>query len=183
MPTIGVSVVVINNLGQILLTKRTDLPVWCLPGGGIEHGESIAQAAIREVHEETGLDIVLTRLVGLYSRPKWANGGDHAVLFTAFPTTEIFTPQEAEVADIGYFEPSELPQMLLWWQRYYIRDALVGLGGAVAKTLDITWPFEPGLTAQQIHDKEMRGEIPAETLSYLFVEPATNKEVREVGHE
>ncbi|HLZ55533.1 MAG TPA: NUDIX domain-containing protein [Ktedonosporobacter sp.] len=54
--------VVIDN-GQILLIQREDFKVWALPGGQIEAGESVAQAAIREVREETGIEVELTSLV------------------------------------------------------------------------------------------------------------------------
>ncbi len=62
---LGVTVAVIDE-DRILLTKREDFEVWCLPGGGVDPGESVAQAAIREAREETGLEVQLTRLVGIY---------------------------------------------------------------------------------------------------------------------
>src|SRR5829696_4121412 len=61
MPSFGVIVAIMNN-GKILLTKREDFEVWCLLGGGVEDGESLAKAAIREAKEETGLDVELTGL-------------------------------------------------------------------------------------------------------------------------
>ena len=54
---------------KILLTRRSDNGRWCLPGGGIEPGESAAEAAIREVREEVGLEVRIKRLVGVYSSP------------------------------------------------------------------------------------------------------------------
>jgi 8-oxo-dGTP pyrophosphatase MutT (NUDIX family) len=54
---------------QILLTRRTDNGQWCLPGGGMDPGESAAECAAREVREETGLEVQITRLVGVYSDP------------------------------------------------------------------------------------------------------------------
>ena len=81
MAGLAVNVAVIHE-GKILLTQREDFETWILPSGGVEDGESIAQAAIRETKEETGLDVELTRLVGIYSR--LSNMAQfHAVLFSA----------------------------------------------------------------------------------------------------
>ncbi len=54
---------------RILLTRRADNGRWCLPGGVVEAGESVAKACEREVQEETGLQVEVTRLVGVYSSP------------------------------------------------------------------------------------------------------------------
>jgi ADP-ribose pyrophosphatase YjhB (NUDIX family) len=64
------STVVFNDSrDKILLTRRSDNGRWCLPGGHFEAGESVAEAAVRETKEETGLDIEVVRLVGVYSDP------------------------------------------------------------------------------------------------------------------
>jgi ADP-ribose pyrophosphatase YjhB (NUDIX family) len=60
---------------KILLTRRQDNRRWCLPGGGIEPGESAAEGAIRETREEVGLDVYVKRLVGVYSNP------DHLLVY------------------------------------------------------------------------------------------------------
>jgi 8-oxo-dGTP diphosphatase len=155
MPTIGVDVAIYNQDGHVLLTRRTDFPLWCLPGGRLEDGESIAQAAIREVYEETGLTIKLVRLVGIYSRPQWRQGGDHVIVFVGQTVGGILTPQESEVADLRYFEPHQLPDEMLWWQRCYIKDASAGIGGSVAKTLDVVWPvdIEPSVAVASFHER------------------------------
>ncbi len=62
---IGVSVVVVNRRGEILLTQRQDLGNWVFPGGGIEKEEPIEKAAVREVKEETGVKVRIERLVGV----------------------------------------------------------------------------------------------------------------------
>lgn len=66
----AVSVVVPDDRGRILLIHRTDNKYWSIPGGGMEPGESIREAAVREVKEETGLDCEITSLVGIYSNPR-----------------------------------------------------------------------------------------------------------------
>jgi len=54
---------------RILLTQREDNGRWCLPGGGMDPGESAAEACVREVLEETGLEVRVTKLVGVYTTP------------------------------------------------------------------------------------------------------------------
>ncbi len=67
---LGCSAVIFDAARQnILLTQRTDNGQWCLPGGRIEPGESISEACAREVLEETGLVVKITRLNGIYSDP------------------------------------------------------------------------------------------------------------------
>lgn len=70
------SAIVTDEQGRVLLVKRRDNTLWALPGGGHDIGESIEQTAIREVKEETGLDVEVTGLVGIYTNPA------HVVAFT-----------------------------------------------------------------------------------------------------
>ncbi|MEO3875330.1 NUDIX domain-containing protein [Nonomuraea sp. B12E4] len=65
----SVNVVVTNKAGELLLIRRSDNDNWALPGGAIDLGESIPQAAIRETLEETGIACEITGLVGTYSDP------------------------------------------------------------------------------------------------------------------
>ena len=63
------TVVTRNAQGSVLLIRRTDNQLWALPGGAMEFGESVRQTAVREVHEETGLDVKISGLVGIYTDP------------------------------------------------------------------------------------------------------------------
>ena len=54
---------------RILLTRREDNNRWCLPGGGMDPGESAAEACERELLEETGLEVRVTKLIGVYTTP------------------------------------------------------------------------------------------------------------------
>jgi glycerol 3-phosphatase-2 len=119
---LGANIAVVED-GQILLTKREDLEIWCLPGGHVDAGESIAETAIREAREETGLEVQLTRLVGIYSEPNWGGRGMHIILFAARPTGGCLQPQASEVIDLGYFDPHKLPDPLMWWHRQRVADA------------------------------------------------------------
>ena len=64
---LGTSAIIFNGDGKFLLTRREDNGQWCLPGGAVESGESLAEACQREVFEETGLQVRVRRLVGVYS--------------------------------------------------------------------------------------------------------------------
>src|SRR5690349_10574045 len=66
----SVNVIVENDNGQILLIRRSDNGNWALPGGGVDLGESVADAAVREVEEETGITCRISGLVGVYSDPR-----------------------------------------------------------------------------------------------------------------
>jgi ADP-ribose pyrophosphatase YjhB (NUDIX family) len=66
----SVNVVVADEVGRILLIKRTDNGNWALPGGAIDIGESFVGAAVRETLEETGITCEVTGLVGIYNDPK-----------------------------------------------------------------------------------------------------------------
>jgi ADP-ribose pyrophosphatase YjhB (NUDIX family) len=69
---LGCSAVIFDkSRKKVLLTKRADNGLWCLPGGGVEPGENVEEAIIREVAEETGLTVRMLRLVGVYSDPNW----------------------------------------------------------------------------------------------------------------
>jgi ADP-ribose pyrophosphatase YjhB (NUDIX family) len=129
MPGIAVNVAVIHE-GKILLTKRDDFETWILPSGGVEEGESIAQAALRETKEETGLDVELTRMVGIYSR-LGNMPGVHAVLFTARPTGGEIKCQEGETIAVEWFPFDEIPSPLSIGHKKRIEDALSGASGVV----------------------------------------------------
>lgn len=73
----SVNVVVVNDAGEILMIRRSDNENWAVPGGAIDLGESMTQAAIRETKEESGIDCEITGLVGIYTDPK------HIILYTS----------------------------------------------------------------------------------------------------
>jgi 8-oxo-dGTP diphosphatase len=130
MGNMGANVAIIKD-DKILLTKREDFEVWCLPGGMTEQGESLAQTAIREALEETGLTVELDRLVGVYTRI----GGYtdlHGALFVAHITAGEIQPQVEEVIDTAWFSAEALPENIFWWHVPQIINALNGKGGGVA---------------------------------------------------
>lgn len=65
----GSSAIVVDGENRILLQRRSDSGNWALPGGAMDIGETLAESAIREVKEETGFDVQIQRIVGIYSNP------------------------------------------------------------------------------------------------------------------
>ncbi len=128
MPFVTVCVVVIED-GKVLLTRRSDFHVWCLPSGGVEDGESVTEAAIRETQEESGLEVQLTRMVGIFSRSFETPTG-HAVVFAAAPCGGETRPQPGETLEVRYFSPDEIPAELAFGHRERIQHALAGVHGA-----------------------------------------------------
>ena len=73
----SVNVVVVNDASEVLMIRRSDNDNWAVPGGAIDLGESMTQAAIRETREETGVECQITGIVGIYTDPK------HVILYTS----------------------------------------------------------------------------------------------------
>ena len=130
--SVGAAVAIIADQ-RLLLTKREDFEVWCLPGGQSEAGESMAETAVREAFEETGLAVELTGLVGLHSRLA-GDANSHLAIFAAKPVGGTLDPQAGEVIDIGYFTAEKLPEAMLPWHRLPALNALAGVTGAVYTT-------------------------------------------------
>lgn len=66
----SVTAIVTNDAGEILMIHKTDNDRWALPGGGHDAGESIAETVVREVWEETGVDVGVTGIVGIFTDPR-----------------------------------------------------------------------------------------------------------------
>lgn len=178
---IGVNICIIQN-NKILLTKREDFEVWCVPGGAVDEGESVAQAAIREAREETGLEVKLTRLIGIYSRASWPGAVAHIVSFLAEPVGGDIDPDPKEVIEIGYFGPDEIPADLLTWNRQRILDAFNGVGGGAAWSQELgSSPFIPGISRADLY--RLRDESGLSRRDFYFQtlgKMDTAKETREV---
>lgn len=180
MAGIAVNVAVIHE-GKILLTKREDFETWILPSGGVEEGESVAQAAIRETKEETGLDVELTRLVGIYSRLGYMPGV-HAVLFTAKPIGGVIKCQEGETIAVEWFAFDKIPFPLSIGHKKRIEDAISGVSG-VAVFQEI---MESGQSSAKISRKNLiklrdQSGLPRQAFWEQFVKGITIQEKVEVG--
>lgn len=106
---LGCSASIFDEQGRIFLTRRADNGQWCMPGGGMEPGESVTEACEREVWEETGLRIRVKRLVGVYSHSDqlvvYPDGNKVQIVALHFEA-EIVGGQSTlsnETTDFGYF--------------------------------------------------------------------------------
>lgn len=115
---LGVACAVIDDHERVLLSKRDDLNVWNLPGGRLDSGETLAEAAAREVQEETGVIVHIERPVNLYY---WAGFQRVNVLYAGWPLGGVVLARTHETRDNQYFAPDSLPKML---NEQYVRAAL-----------------------------------------------------------
>lgn len=112
------SAVIFDSTGdKVLLTRRSDNGQWDIPSGGIDPGESAAEACAREVLEETGLVVEVIRLIGVYTTPhriiEYADGNRFQAVtmcFEAVPTGGELTVTY-ETTEFGYFTMGEMERM------------------------------------------------------------------------
>jgi 8-oxo-dGTP diphosphatase len=116
--TPGVAAVIVNDRGEVLLQRRSDDGRWGLPGGAMEPGEEPAETLVREVLEETALEVVPERIVGVYSGPDFRvryDNGDEAMIvsitFACRPVAGEPRVNDDESLEIRYFAPDSLPAM------------------------------------------------------------------------
>jgi 8-oxo-dGTP diphosphatase len=129
-------VVVLDERDRVLLMRRDGEGTWGLPGGGVEAGETWEQAARRECREETGWDVDLRGLLGLYSDPatqiyRYPSGRVvHCVgaVFLGAPRNQAGTP-DGEASELGWFPLDELPAPLFGPDVPVLRDAARRQGG------------------------------------------------------
>ena len=179
MPGVAVNVAVIHD-NKILLTQRDDFETWILPGGGVEEGESVAQAAIRETKEETGLDVELTRLVGIYFR-KSRLFDDHIVLFIAKPAGGEIKCQPGETIAVEWFPFGSIPSPLSVGHERRIADAVSGIGCSVCVTQDIDLPNFPIVDRQELYELRDRSGLSRQDYYLRLLEDGTITEEIEVG--
>jgi len=127
MHTVGASAAIVQD-NQVLLIRRNDLPVWAMPGGGLESDETIKACCAREVQEETGLDVEIDRLVGLYARRRgFSRPMNLTFLFRCHAVGGTLSASD-ETGAVRFWPVQELPRNTLAWHRVFLADA-VNQGG------------------------------------------------------
>ena len=106
-----VDVIVELEPGRVLLVQRRNPPPgWALPGGFVNYGESVETAAIREAREETGLQVTLTELLGVYSVPE-RDPRFHTMSTVFVGRAEGIPVAGDDAAATGLFGEAELPEL------------------------------------------------------------------------
>ena len=134
-PLLTVDIVITSNLEKgepfVLIERANEPPGWALPGGFVDIGETVEQAAIREAKEETSLDVTLTGLLGVYSDPgRDPRGHTVSVVFTASSGGELQAGDDA--ARAGWYGFDDLPvlafdhaQILADYREWLLKQSLL----------------------------------------------------------
>jgi 8-oxo-dGTP pyrophosphatase MutT (NUDIX family) len=135
---VGCSALIFDDTGKkILLTRRTDNGEWCLPGGGLDAGESAEETCMREVWEETGLTVEVVRLIGIYTTPHrvtvYQDG--NRIQYISFSFEARIVAGEPglsdEVTEVSFFAVDEIADLdLMEHHRIRIDDAVANQAAA-----------------------------------------------------
>ncbi len=122
VPTVDV-LIYDPSRGVVLIERRNPPPGWALPGGFVDYGESLEHAAVREALEETGLEVTLTGLLGVYSDPA-RDPRLHTI--SAVYTAQAATPCQPKAGDDAnsahFFPLHALPREIAFDHRRILED-------------------------------------------------------------
>ena len=132
-PKVGCSVAAFDADGRVVLIRRADNGRWALPGGYAEVGSPPSANALREMREETGFDIALERLVGVYDNKSFGSVAAYQFYICCFRgriTSGVATPSK-ETPEVVLTPPDALPENMSLLQRTMLADSVASIGGAV----------------------------------------------------
>ena len=116
---VGSSAVVVDGEGRILLQRRSDSGNWALPGGAMDIGETFGESVVREVKEETGFDVQIERIIGVYSDPGHVFAYDDGEVRQEFNICLACTIVGGELAvssestDVQFVQFDEVPELTM----------------------------------------------------------------------
>ena len=120
IPTVDI-IIEIESIGIVLIKRKNPPHGWALPGGFVDYGESLEEAAVREAKEETDLDVRLIEQFHTYSDPK--RDQRHHSISTVYIAKGKGTPQaKDDAAEIGVFNEPSLPDEIAFDHRCILRD-------------------------------------------------------------
>jgi len=128
----AVAAIVFNNKGEVLLQRRRDVGTWGVISGHVEFGESVTEAILREIQEETATSASIKRLIGIYSSPlsQTYQYIDRTVQYvTSYFEVNLLADipphfSNEETAELRFFSPDAIPDELALVNPYWLQDAL-----------------------------------------------------------
>ena len=128
----AVAAAIFNDNGEILLQKRKDVNKWCVISGHVEFGETIENAILREIEEETNVKATIVRLIGVYSSPgsqTYFYRNKTVQYITSYfeaKLTETICPNfsNKETRELKFFNPENIPGDLALIHSNWLTDAL-----------------------------------------------------------
>ena len=115
----SVTAVVVDDTGDLLLVHKTDNDLWALPGGGVDPGESVSEAVLREVLEETGMDVEVVRLSGVYTNPRHVMAYDDGEVRQQFSLCFVARllggtlTTSSETSEVAFVPPERLDDLTI----------------------------------------------------------------------
>ena len=110
--------IVQDSAGRVLFIRRRDNGEWAMPAGSIELGETISECLVREVREETGLEVRSAELMGVYSDPRFSSPTAYGDVYQLFNLTFVVREWEGELVqetdetiDARFYGPGEYPDL------------------------------------------------------------------------
>ena len=123
---LGAAAAIFDEHGRVLLVKHSYGRLnWEIPGGAVERGEGVVDAAVREVHEETGLHVVAQHLTGIYFEVE-ADALHFVFLCRPRDADSVPRPDAEEVTECAFWNPADLPRPISDFTVRRVEDAASG---------------------------------------------------------